>query len=98
MEDHLHIATHLHPTVTLADLVKDMKVSSSLMIKNENIFPGFSGWQEGYAGFSKSYADKDVLINYIMQQEEHHRKVSFRDELIELLLHEGIDFKEEFLI
>lgn len=97
VEDHLHIATHLHPTVSLSELVKDIKVSSSLMIKNKKLFPGFTGWQEGYAGFTKSYAEKDILMNYIKKQEEHHRKFTFRDELIELLKHEGIDFKEEFL-
>ncbi len=98
VEDHLHIATHLHPTKNLADLIKDIKVSSSLMIKSENIFPGFTGWQDGYAAFTKSYAEKDILINYIKKQEEHHHKVSFRDELIELLRQEGIDFNEEFLL
>jgi putative transposase len=97
VEDHLHIATHLHPTKNLADLIKDIKVSSALMIKNENIFPGFTGWQDGYAAFTKSYAEKDIWINYIKKQEEHHRNASFRDELIELLKQEGIDFKEEFL-
>jgi REP element-mobilizing transposase RayT len=98
VEDHLHIATHLHPTKNLANLVKDIKVSSSLMIKNENIFPGFTGWQEGYSAFTKSNAEKDILINYIKKQDEHHRRVSFREELIELLKEEGIDFKEECLL
>lgn len=98
VEDHIHIATHLHPTICLSDFVKDIKVSSSLMIKNENIFPGFTGWQDGYAAFTKSYANKNMLTNYIKKQQEHHRKVSFRDELIILLKQEGIDFKEEFLL
>ena len=97
VEDHLHIATHLHPTVTLADLVKDIKVASSIWIKEEGVFPMFSGWQEGYAAFTKSIGDKEVLMNYIRNQEEHHRKVSFRDELIALLLEQNIEFDERYL-
>lgn len=97
VEDHLHIATHLHPTVTLADLVKDIKVASSIWIKEEGVFPMFRGWQDGYAAFTKSIGDKEVLMNYIRNQEEHHRKVSFRDELIALLREENIEFDERYL-
>lgn len=97
-DDHLHIATHLNPVVTLADLVKDIKVSSSLFIKNEGLFPGFNGWQEGYAAFTKSFSEKDILINYIKNQEEHHRKTTFREELISLLREENIEFNEKYLV
>ena len=97
VEDHLHIATHLHPAVTLADLVKDIKVSSSIWIKKEGVFPLFSGWQDGYAAFTKSIGDKEVLMNYIRNQEEHHRVVSYREELIALLREENIEFDERYL-
>ena len=97
VEDHLHIATHLHPTVTLADLVKDIKVASSIWIKEEGVFPLFSGWQDGYAAFTKSIGDKEVLMNYIRNQEEHHRVVSYREELIALLREENIEFDERYL-
>jgi putative transposase len=97
VEDHLHIATHLHPTIALADLIKDIKVATSLWIKDEGVFPMFSGWQEGYAAFTKSIGDKEVLMNYIKKQEEHHRKVSFRDELIVLLREQNIEFDERYL-
>jgi REP element-mobilizing transposase RayT len=48
MEDHLHILTHIHPTIALATLVKDIKLASIDFIKNEEIFPDFEGWQDGY--------------------------------------------------
>ena len=52
VEDHLHIVTHLHPTVALSSLVKDIKLGSSELIKKELIFPNFVGWQDGYGGFT----------------------------------------------
>ncbi|MGE4290038.1 MAG: IS200/IS605 family transposase [Salinivirgaceae bacterium] len=95
--DHLHIATHIHPTLSLASLVKDLKVATSVWIKSDNIFPYFNSWQEGYGGFTYSYKEKQVLINYIKNQKEHHKTKSFREEFIELLTVHGIPFDERFL-
>jgi hypothetical protein len=50
VEDHLHILTHIHPTVALSSLIKDIKLASNTWIKQENLFPAFKGWQEGYGG------------------------------------------------
>jgi REP element-mobilizing transposase RayT len=55
VEDHLHILTHIHPEVALSSLVKDIQLASSSFIKSENIFPHFTGWQNGYG---------DSLIQY----------------------------------
>jgi hypothetical protein len=52
--------------------VKDIKVASSEWIKNENIFPGFTSWQEGYGGFTYSIKEKDALVNYVKNQNGHH--------------------------
>ena len=79
VEDHIHIATHLHPTIALALLVKDIKLASSAFIKDNNVFKNFTGWQEGYAAFTYSFKDKDKLIEYIKNQEEHHRKISYKE-------------------
>jgi putative transposase len=98
VEDHLHIASHLNPVIALANFVKDIKVSSSLFIKNENLFPGFKGWQEGYAAFTKSYSEKNIVMNYISNQENHHRELSFKEELIALLREENVDFDEMYLL
>jgi len=98
VSDHLHIVTHLHPSVALANLVKDIKISSSGYIKSKNLFPTFSAWQEGYAAFTYSVDAKDKLIEYVKNQEIHHRKKTFRDELIELLQEHEIDFDERYLL
>src|SRR5690242_11891787 len=52
VEDHLHILTSLHPTVSLSDLVKDIKTGSSRWIKEQSVFRRFSHWQDGYAAFT----------------------------------------------
>jgi putative transposase len=97
VEDHLHIVTHIHPSVALASLVKDIKLASGSFIKSEKIFPLFDGWQDGYGGFTYSISAKDNLIEYVRNQVEHHKKESFRDEYIRLLKEHGIEFDEKYL-
>ena len=95
--DHIHIASHIHPSVSLATLVKDLKVASSTYIKENHMFEKFRAWQIGYAAFTYSYKDKDQLIEYIKNQEIHHQKISFQEELIKLLQKHGIEFDEKYL-
>ncbi len=90
MEDHLHIYCSLHPTVCLSDLVKDIKVSSNNWIKENCLFTGFKGWQDGYGAFTHTFHEKNVLVNYIKNQQEHHRKVDFKEEFLTLLREHGI--------
>lgn len=98
VEDHLHVLTHLHPTIALSDLVKDIKLSSSSFIKKEALFPKFNGWQVGYGAFTYSIEAKDRLINYIKNQKEHHKQISFREEYIALLNEHGVGFDEKYLL
>jgi putative transposase len=77
--------------------VKDIKLGSSSFIKQKGIFPNFSGWQDGYSAFTYSMSAKDNLIEYVKNQEIHHEKKSFREELIELLNEHGIAFDEKYL-
>ena len=65
----MHLATHIHPTIAVSSLVKDIKVSSSISIKENNLFPGFNGWQEGYSAFTYSVKEKHSLVKYIENQE-----------------------------
>ena len=97
VENHLHIVTHIHPIVAVAQLVKDIKLASGSFIKSEKIFPAFAGWQDGYGAFTYSISAKDNLIEYVKNQEAHHKKTSFRDEYIGLLKEHGIEFEEEYL-
>ena len=97
IEDHIHILTHLHPTIALSDLVKGIKVASSLWIKENGIFPKFEGWQKSYGAFTYSFDRKDILINYIKNQEEHHKKVSSEEEFIKLLKEHNVDYDKRYL-
>ncbi len=98
VEDHLHILTSLHPSISLSDLVKDIKVSSSLYIKKNGLFPKFISWQEGYGGFTVSMYLKDTLIDYIKNQETHHQKETYAEEFINLLKEHEIEFDPKYLI
>ena len=97
IEDHLHIVTHLHPSVALADLIKDMKLASSGFIKENKLFPHFKGWQDGYGAFTYSIKEKDRLIEYVKNQQEHHRIKTHREEVIELLKEHGIEVDDRYL-
>jgi putative transposase len=97
-EDHVHIFASLHPTVSLADLVKDIKLASSLWITEQSAFAGFTHWQDGYAAFTHSHSEKNRLIEYIKGQAEHHERVSFQDELRKLLVEAGVEFDQRYLL
>lgn len=98
VEDHIHIVTDLHPSVSLASLVKDIKLASSTHIKEKKLFKNFNGWQDGYGAFTYSIKEKDRLIEYVIKQEEHHKIKTFREEYIELLNEHGIVFDEKYLL
>jgi putative transposase len=98
VEDHIHILTHLHPSVSLSDLVKDIKLASTVFIKENGLFPNFSGWQNGYGAFTYSVKQKDSLINYIKNQELHHKKLAFKEELINLLKEHQVEVNEKYLL
>lgn len=98
VEDHIHIVTHIHPSVPLASLVKDVKLASSDYIKKNKIFENFNGWQNGYGAFTYSLKEKDRLIEYVKNQEEHHRIKTFREEYAALLKEHGIEFDEAYLL
>ena len=97
VEDHIHILTNLHPSVSLASLIKDIKISSNGFIKDNHIFPDFNGWQDGYSAFTYAYSAVPNLINYIQNQEDHHKKITFLEELRAIFREFGIEFDEKYL-
>ncbi len=97
VDDHLHIVTHLHPMIAPSILIKDIKIASSRFIKEEELFPSFNGWQDGFGAFTYSNSAKNELIEYVKNQSEHHKTISFRDEYIAILKENGIDFDEKYL-
>jgi putative transposase len=97
VEDHLHIVFALHPSISLASLVKDIKLSATAYIKQTGIFPGFGGWQEGYGAFTYSVEAKGNLIRYVKNQEEHHKKKTSKAEYISMLEKHQIEYDVKFL-
>ena len=96
VQNHLHILTDLHPSIALADFIREIKVSSSLWMKSGDLFPGFRGWAEGYGSFTCSYMDMGRLIDYVSNQKVHHIKRTFEEEYRNLLLESGVRIDERF--
>lgn len=96
MEEHIHLLTDLHPSIALADLLRDVKTSSSLWLKAHPDFPDFKGWSEGYAALTYAYRDKDIIVGYIKNQKEHHKAFSFNDEYRKLLEEHGVSIDERY--
>lgn len=95
--DHIHLLTDLHPTLSLSDYIKDIKIASSLWMKQHGEFSQWDSWGKGYGTFTCSYKEKDRIISYIKGQKEHHKKESFLDEYKRLLVENGIEFDERYL-
>jgi putative transposase len=97
VEDHVHLAIRLSRTVSAADLLEHIKSRSSYWLKQQDPALKDFMWQGGYAIFSAYYRDVQRLIDYIDNQEEHHRKKGFQDEFRELLIENGIEFDERYV-
>ena len=94
MEDHVHILLSLHPTLALSNFMRELKAESSKMLKRTVGFEKFSAWSEGYAALTYSLKDKDMIINYIKNQREHHKKQNFKDEYVAFLKEMGLVLDE----
>ena len=96
-EDHIHIFIKIRPDVTVSHMLKCIKGNSSKWI-NENKYAEIHfNWQSGYGAFSVSQSSVNAVINYIEHQEEHHKKQTFKEELILLLKKNKIDYDEQYL-
>jgi REP element-mobilizing transposase RayT len=94
--DHVHLLVSLRPVHCVADLMRDMKKESSNWVKDN--FDSRFAWQEGYAAFTVSPSATNSVRNYIANQEAHHGKHSFVDELKELLEKAGVKYEEKYLL
>ena len=97
MSDHVHILIGLKPAMALADLVRDIKADSSNFINKRKWIRGRSSWQEGYGAFSYGHSQLDTIIRYIQNQEQHHRRRSFKDEYLAWLKKFEIPFEEKYV-
>lgn len=88
--NHIHILIDLPVTVLIPDAVKLIKVRTTQTFKHHPDFPDFDGWGRSYGSFSVSHFDRLTIINYIANQEEHHRNEPFDAELEHLLLSNGL--------
>ena len=97
VSDHIHIFVGLHPSICVSDLVKGIKISSNEKITEKKWIKTKFEWQDGFGAFSYSKSQVDSVCKYIMNQEEHHKKVSFKEEYINFLEKFGIDYNPKYV-
>ena len=98
IEDHIHILIDVHQDVAISVLMREIKRGSSIwMSQSRSKFPAFIRWGEGYYAFSVSATHKSAVAQYIMNQTEHHRAISPREELIRFLDKNGIEYNPRYI-
>ena len=98
MPDHIHAFVGLKPSMRISDLVRDMKNNSSKFINESGFIRSRFSWQEGYAIFTVSWTHVLALRRYIANQEAHHKRASFIEELIRLLEKNGVEYDPKYLL
>lgn len=97
VSNHVHIFLGLNPTVSISDTVYEIKRGSSLFINNQKLCLGKFSWQEGYGSFTYSRSQINDVYNYILKQEQHHKRIAFKEEYIQFLERFEVEFDERFL-
>jgi putative transposase len=95
--DHIHILVGFCPSISIENLVRDIKRSSSLFVNTNHLLAHNFSWQEGYGAFTIGYRELDILYQYILNQQTHHLTGSFREEYLNILTEQGVDFSSEYL-
>ena len=98
MPDHIHLLVDIYPTFALSDFMKELKEYSSKWLSTNPNFPDFEGWAVSLAGFTYNLRDKQIIIDYIKNQKEHHKKVSFEEEYRKILNDYGITLDERYFL
>ncbi len=97
MPDHTHLLIGMKPSLSISDLIRDIKAGSSKFINDNNWINGIFNWQTGFGAFSYSKGQIDSVIKYILNQEEHHKKSTFREEYTEFLKKYEIEYNDNYL-
>jgi len=97
VEDHVHCFLGLKPVVSVSELMKTVKAKSSKYINDHKLTPQRFEWQEGYGVFSYSQSQVDKVYGYLLNQEVHHRKQTFREEYLEFLKNFKIEYDEQYI-
>ena len=95
--DHVHIFFGFPTTISIGEFIQKVKINSSGWINDQGFLKPTFNWQDGYGAFSYSRSQRDVVIRYIMNQEAHHKKQTFKDEYIKLLKNFEVDYTEKYL-
>jgi REP element-mobilizing transposase RayT len=95
--DHVHLFIGIKPNMSVSELVRDVKNNTSKFINSQNWLVGKFEWQEGYGAFSYSHSHIGNVYKYILNQEEHHRKRTFKEEYMDMLEKFEVPFEERFL-
>ena len=97
MPDHIHAFIGLKPAMAVSDLVRDIKNNSTNFINDRKLVKGKFSWQEGYGSFSYGHSQIDKVYKYILNQEQHHRKKTFREEYLDFLKKFEVPYDEKYL-
>ena len=97
-ENHLHLLIDIHSTFAVSDFMKELKEYSSKWLARNPNFPDFEGWAVSFAAFSYNLSDKQKIVNYIINQKEHHKTVSFEEEYRQFLIENGIEINEKYFL
>ncbi|MCK4662422.1 MAG: IS200/IS605 family transposase [Bacteroidales bacterium] len=97
MPDHVHIFLGQHPSYSISKTIQEIKSVSSKFINEKNWYKSKFCWQSGYGAFTYSHSQIDNVIKHIINQQQHHKKRTFRDEYIEFLNKFGIEYNEKYL-
>jgi len=97
MSDHIHIFVGYNLNQLIPDLVENIKTSSNAWIKHNNVSKNKFEWQKGYGAFTHSQSQIDTVVKYVLNQEKHHQKKSFREEYLEILHKNDIKFNDNYL-
>ena len=97
VSDHIHIFVGLKPAMSISNLVRDVKNNSTNFINEKGLLKKKFSWQGGYGAFSYSHSHIERVYNYILNQEQHHRKKTFKEEYLGLLKKFEIPYDEKYL-
>ena len=97
MPDHIHIFIGYNLNQRIPDLVENIKTSSNAWIKHNNLSKRRFEWQKGYGAFTHSNSQIDTVVNYVLNQDKHHQKKSFREEYLEILHKNEIKYNDNYL-
>ena len=98
LPEHIHLFVQLHPTIAVSDFVRDLKTSTHAWLDNSPNFPDFDSWGKKYAAISYCVRDKEMIVNYIKNQREHHNAEAFSKEFRRLLVENDIEIDEQYFM